>query len=107
VFGLFGYLSHRVSERRKDPELPGVMSRLLDRLSDAEAIGTIVVVAFGVLDPIAELTGLVLLALACDPQWGCAARRSRADQSSYHRVPSCPGITHRPSAATRPITMPS
>ena len=25
----------------------------------------------------------------------------------YHRVPSNPGITHRPSAATRPITMPS
>src|SRR4051812_42813829 len=27
--------------------------------------------------------------------------------SSYHRVPSSPGITHRPSAATRPISMPS
>ena len=58
----------RVGERRKDPELPGLMARLLDSLSDAEAIGTIVVVAFGVLDPIAELTGLALLALACDLQ---------------------------------------
>src|SRR3954465_202615 len=27
--------------------------------------------------------------------------------SSYHRVPSSPGITHRPSAATRPISIPS
>src|ERR1700758_4746329 len=30
-----------------------------------------------------------------------------AELSSYHRVPSSPGITHRPSAATRPISMPT
>lgn len=32
---------------------------------------------------------------------------SPATGPAYHRVPSRPGITHRPSAATRPITMPS
>ena len=32
---------------------------------------------------------------------------SPAAGPAYHRVPSSPGITHRPSAATRPITMPS
>ena len=32
---------------------------------------------------------------------------SPATGPAYQRVPSSPGITHRPSAATRPITMPS
>ena len=32
---------------------------------------------------------------------------SPATGPAYHRVPSSPGITQRPSAATRPITMPS
>lgn len=32
---------------------------------------------------------------------------SPATGLAYQRVPSSPGITHRPSAATRPITMPS
>ncbi len=66
-FGLFGYLSDAIRQRRENPdEFPGILSRLLTVLPDAEAIGLSVVLVLG--DGVATAIGFVLLALAADPQ---------------------------------------
>jgi cytochrome P450 len=68
VFGLFGYLSAAIGERRQNPNVPGALGRLPHLMSDADAVAaSYFIFGSGAVDEV-KVAGWAFAALAGDPR---------------------------------------